>query len=462
MKRRFGSRLFHWTKRPSREERRITMRRRAFLGGAGAVIALPLMESLIGEEAYADDNFPARSLFYYVPNGIHMDAWTPSETGAAWTLTPILQPLAMLKPQLLLLSGLSNAPAQPEGAGDHAGGTSGFLTCAHATKSESNISLGISIDQVIANAIGDETRIASMQLGIEGGGSTGGCDSGYSCAYTRNISWASDSQWLPKTTSPTVVFNQIFDGADAGATEEEKARRKMYRLSVLDYVREEATALQKKLGYVDRAKLDEYLTGVQELEARLNKPAPSCAIPGEPEENPALEDHVRIMSDLMILAMQCDSTRVLSFMLGNAGSNRSYGFLGVTGAHHELSHHGGDPAKHASLQTIDTWEISMLAYLLERMDAVVEGTGTLLQHSQVFFSSEIEDGNAHRHRNLPVLLAGGCHDFYGLDRHVHYHPSGQGDGPPIANLYIQMAAAMGVDVATFGENSTGPLDQLSG
>jgi hypothetical protein len=454
-------RLFHWTRPPSREERKRTLRRRAFLGGLGAVVALPLMESFIGDEAYADDNFPARTLFFYVPNGIHMADWTPAATGADYTLSPILQSLEMVKDSVLVLSGLSNAPAKPDGAGDHAGGTSGFLTCAHANKSETEIQLGVSIDQVIANAIGEETRIASMQLGIDGGGSTGGCDSGYSCAYTRNISWASASQWLPKTTSPTVVFNQIFDGVDGGASEEEKARRKLYRLSVLDYVREEAIALQKKLSYADKLKLDEYLTAVSDLETRLNKPAPSCEVPGGPDENPALEDHIRIMSDLMVLAMRCDATRVLSFMLANAGSNRSYGFIGVSGAHHELSHHGGDAAKQASLSTIDTWEVTQLAYLLERMAEVTEGTGTLLEHSQVFFSSEIEDGNSHAHRNLPVLLAGNCHGFYDTGRHVHYNPSNQGDGPPIANLYIQMAAAAGVDIQSFGENSTGALDQLT-
>jgi hypothetical protein len=455
------SRLFHWSRTPSKDERRVNMRRRAFLGGLGAVVALPIMESFIGDEAYADDNFPSRSLFYYVPNGIHMAGWTPSATGANWPLSPILDPLSMVKDQVLVLSGLSNQPAQPDGPGDHAGGTSGFLTSAHANKSETDIQLGISIDQVIANGVGDNTRVASMQLGIDGGSSTGGCDSGYSCAYTTNISWASATQWLPKTNSPLVVFNQIFDGADPGATEAEKAKRLLYRLSVLDHVREEANALKQKLSVVDRAKLDEYLTGISDLETRLNKAAPSCNSPGTPDENPVLEDHIRIMADLMVLAMQCDATRVLSFMLANAGSNRGYGFLGVTGAHHELSHHAGDANKQASLQTIDTWEIQKFAYLLERMQSVTEGTGNLLAHSQVFFSSEIEDGNSHAHRNLPVLLAGGCHDFYNTGRHIQYNPSGQGDGPPIANLFIQMAKAAGVDVASFGENSTGPLDQLT-
>jgi uncharacterized protein DUF1552 len=434
--------------------------RRAFLGGAGALVALPIFESLVGERhALADDSFPMRTVFYYVPDGIVMSGWTPAATGSAWQLTPILQPLAMMKSKVLALSGLANAPARPDGPGDHAGGTSGFLTCAHAFKSETDISLGISIDQVIANAIGDQTRIASMQLGIEGGGSTGGCDSGYSCAYTRNISWAGDAQPLSKATNPQVVYNQIFEGADPAATVEEKEKRKLYRLSVLDYVNEDAKALQQRLTAPDRAKLEEYLNGIFELEQRIQKPAPTCEAPGEPVSDPAYEDHVRIMQDLMILAMQCDSTRVITFMNGNAGSNISFPFLGVSGAHHELSHHGGDPTNLASLQTIDTWEVTMLAEMLQKMDLIQEGTGTLLEHAQVFFSSEIEDGDAHRHSNLPVLLCGGAHDKYTTDRHVHYNPSNQGDGPPIANLFVSMAKAAGVDVASFGD-STGELPQL--
>ena len=433
--------------------------RRAFLGGAGAVLTLPVMESFIGDAAYADDAFPPRTICYYVPNGIVMNRWTPAEVGAAYALTPILAPLVNLKDKVLVLSGLANTPAQPDGPGDHAGGTSGFLTCAHALKSETNIQLGISMDQVIANAIGDQTRVPSMELGIDGGASTGGCDSGYSCAYTRNISWISDTQPLPKTTTPSVVFNRIFEGADPNATAEEQAKRKFYRLSVLDYVHEEALALEKRLASIDRVKLDEYLTGVFELEQRINKPAPSCEPIAEPSDGLGFIEHLDIMHDLMILALKCDATRVISFMLGNAGSNRVYSFLGVSGGHHEISHHGGVTQNLTDLETIDTWEITKFAELLEKMDAVVEGTGTLLQHSQVFFSSEIEDGDAHRHRNLPVLLAGTCHDAYTSGRHIQYHADTSTAGPPLANLFLSMMAAMGATQASFG-NSTGLLGQL--
>ena len=430
------------------------------LGGAGAAITLPLFESLIGEVAHADDAFPARLICYYVPNGMHMAAWTPSQTGSDYTLTPILQSLEPVKSQILVLGGLANLPARPDGPGDHAGGTSGFLTAAHASKSETVIQLGISMDQVIANQIGDATRIRSMQIGIDGGGNTGGCDSGYSCAYTRNISWASATQPLSKTTNSSVVFNQIFEGTDPNATAEEQARRKLYKTSVLDYVNEQTQALEQKLGFADRAKLDEFTTGIFELEQRLNKPGLVCGATAEPSDTSDIIEKTRIMSDLMVLALQCDATRVITFMLGNAGSNRSYPFLGASGGHHNYSHHQNDPGNLSAIQAIDTWEVEQLSYLLQRMNEVPEGTGTLLQHSQVFFSSEIEDGDAHRHRNLPVILAGECHGAYNTGRHIDYEPNKSVNGPPIANLFLSMMAAMGVDQSSFGD-STGPLGQLA-
>lgn len=435
--------------------------RRLMLGGAGAVLSLPLFESLIGDAAYADDSFPARLICYYLPNGMHMAAWTPTQTGSNFELSPILQPLAPVKDQILVLGGLANTPAQPDGPGDHAGGTSGFLTAAHANKSETDIRLGISMDQVIANQIGDATRIASMQIGIDGGGNTGGCDSGYGCAYSRNVSWASETQPLSKTTSAQVVFNQIFEGTDPNATIEEQARRKLYRTSVLDYVREQSQALESKLGYTDRTKLDQYATGIFELEQRLSKPSLVCGATGEPSDTNDIVEKVQIMNDLMVLALQCDATRVITFMLGNAGSNRSYPFLGASGGHHNYSHHQNDPANHAALQSIDTWEVEQLSYLLQRMNEVPEGTGTLLEHSQVFFSCEIEDGDAHRHRNLPIILAGGCHGAYSTGRHIDYEPNKSTNGPPIANLFLSMMAAMGVNQSSFGDNSTGPLGQLT-
>jgi hypothetical protein len=434
--------------------------RRAFLGGAGAIVALPWLESVsrvAGGVAHAAHPLGAhpRVLFYYIPNGIHMPAWTPNMVGSGYDLPAILAPLADIQSEVSVISGLDNTPGQPDGPGDHAGGTSAFLTCAHAKKTEGkDIYLGISADQVVANAIGDETAFPSIELGLEGGGNIGGCDSGYSCAYSRNISWAGPSQPLPKTVNPQLVFDRLFGGFDALATEEEKARRKLYRTSVLDYVLADAQSLEVKLGTSDRQKLEQYMDAVRDLEKRIaaGDDELSCD-PGERPEGPFdVVARLEAMTDLMVLAFQCDRTRVLSFMMGNAGSNRSYDFLGVSGAHHEISHHQNLEENFTKLTVINTWEVAQFASLLMKMAAVQEGEGTLLDNSLVFFSSEVADGNSHAHTNMPVLLAGRGGGVHSPGRHIDVPGS-----RPTADLFLSMMHAAGVDAPDFA-NSTGPLD----
>jgi hypothetical protein len=430
--------------------------RRTFLAGAGATIALPFLESA----AWAQEAPGKRLLFYYVPNGIHMPAWTPAAAGPGYELTPILQSLAPLKDKLLVLSGLANSPARPDGPGDHAAGTGSFLTCAHVFKTEgANIQNGISVDQVAAASLGGQTAFPSVQLGVDGGGSVGNCDSGYSCAYARNISWAGPSTPLPKVVNPQLVFDRLFAGFDTQSTAEDRAKRRRYRSSVLDYAAGRALSLQGRLGVTDRAKLDEYLTSVRALELRIaGSDTVQCIAENRPDRDVPFQEHARLMSDLMVLAFQCDQTRIISFMLGNAGSGRAFPFLGVSDAHHSISHHQNQQANFDQLQTIDTWEVEQLAYLLSAMDAVDEGEGsTLLDNSLVFFSSEIEDGNAHRHSNLPVLLAGGGDLGVNSGRHVVYQ-----DAEPIADLFISMLEISGVPVDSFGDNGTGPLAGLTG
>ncbi len=436
--------------------------RRTFLGGAAAALALPWLESLHGRAARAagpDDGPPRRLLFYYVPNGIHMADWTPTQTGAGYDLPPILKPLGAMQDKVLVLTGLANLPAKPDGAGDHAAGTGSFLTCTHVFKTEGkDIKNGVSVDQVAANAIGGATNFPSLQLGVDGGGNVGGCDSGYSCAYARNISWAGPATPLPKLVNPQLVFDRLFAGYDPLASAEQLDRRRRYRLSILDWVTKDAKTLQSKLAPLDKLKVQEYLDSVRALELRLEAGEVgglTCDPGPRPEDEGDVQARVALMTDLMVLALQCDQTRVVSFMLGNAGSGRSYDFLGVSGAHHELSHHQNQPENFDKLRIIDTWEVTVFAQLLAKMDAVVEADGTtLLDNSLVFFSSEIEDGNAHRHTNLPVLLAGGGGGAVTPGRHVVY-----GGAPPIANLFLSMLHAVGVDAAAFGD-STGPLPNL--
>ncbi|MDH3685066.1 MAG: DUF1552 domain-containing protein [Myxococcales bacterium] len=432
--------------------------RRTFLRGTGACIGLPLLDAMIPALTRAQPVPTRRLLTYYVPNGIHMPSWTPATAGSGFALPPILQPLSAVQNQLLVLTGLANQPAEPDGPGDHAAGTGSFLTCTHVVKtSGTDIRNGISMDQVAAQAIGASTALPSLQLGTDGGGGTGDCDSGYSCAYTRNISWAGPVTPLAKEVSPQGAFDRLFRGAGLELTPEERERRKRLRLSVLDTVIDDANRLQSDLGGADRQKLDEYLTAVRELERRVEDVDPNetcdATAPGDPTD---IRDRSRAMSDVMVKAFECDLTRIISFMLGNAGSNQTYPFLGIGDGHHQISHHQNQPSNFAQLETIDTWEIGEFAYLLEQLAAIQEPDGSLLDNSLVFFSSEIEDGNSHRHRNLPVLLAGGGGGTVDSGRHVVYE-----NYPPIANLFIAMLNALDVPATTFGDDGTGPLGGLT-
>ncbi|MCA9686967.1 MAG: DUF1552 domain-containing protein, partial [Myxococcales bacterium] len=393
---------------------------------------------------------------WYVPNGIHMQSWTPQNVGPGYDIPLILEPLTDLQSDVMVLSGLTNLPGKPEGPGDHAGGTSAFLTCTHVKKSEDDIVNNISMDQVLANAIGDQTKHASLQLGIEGGGNVGNCDSGYSCAYTRNISWAGPKSPMPKLTDPQVVFDLLFAGFDPEASAEELEARRKQRLSVLDYALDDINSLRVKLGTSDQAKLDQYLTGVNELEQRIKDEAiaPVCELPpgwnGDYDNFPAQLD---LMIDVMILAMQCDMTRVITFMYQNAGSYRDYAFIGAPGAHHEISHHMGLAENFAKLEIIDQWEVLQFAKLIQRMKDTPDGDGkSLLDNSLVYFSAEISDGNAHNHNNMPVLLCGSGGGSIKSGRHLKFD-----NEPPVANLFTTILNTLGVPNDKFGDDGTGPL-----
>jgi len=428
--------------------------RRRFLGGAASLLALPWLSSLAPRTASARVASPKRFVAFYVPNGMHMPAWTPKSVGADYALSAILSPLAPVKQKVLVLSGLANAPAHPDGPGDHAAGTAGFLTCRHVVKTDgAGIRNGVSIDQVAAQALGRATRIASLQYGVDNGAGVGNCDSGYSCAYVRNISWASETQPLPKLTSPEAAFAALFDGADRKLSAGARERRRRQRSSVLDYVQGEAQGLSRALSTADRAKLDEYLTGVRELERRVQGADTStCQAPNEPPVTLPFPEHVRLMLDLTVLALKCDSTRFVSFMLGNGGSPRSYEFLGVHGGHHDISHHQKRPENLEKLQKIDTWEVAQLAYLLQAMDAIDEGDGSLLDHSAVFFSSEIEDGDTHAHHNLPVLIGGGLSGAIPTGTHLHAPHNA-----PLGGLFLTLLAGLGVPTPRFGDDGLAPL-----
>jgi len=436
--------------------------RRAFLGGGSVVVALPFLESLLPRSARAQAAAPTqRMVFWFVPNGINgstANAWKPVEVGTTYTTTPILMPLDPLKADFQVVTGLANVLGKPDGPGDHAAGTSSTITCAHATKSLSNIMLGISADQVAAQAFGTQTRLPSLQLGMSGGNATGDCDNGYSCAYARNISWSGVSTPLPKITDPGTVFDQIFKGFVPGQSAVDAAKRRALNQSVLDLVTAEANSLSLKLGHTDSHKVAEYLEGVRGLEQQIDGTATGqqCTMGARPAAVADFPASVKLMCDLMVLAMQCDATRIISFMLGNAASGQTYPSLGITDGHHSISHHGNNPTKLAQLQTIGTWEVTQLAYLLTKMKAVTEGSSNMLYNSAVFLSSDVSDGNSHTHVDMPVILAGHAAGKISTGRHLTYPTA---NNQKVSNVLVSMLTAYGVQKPVVGD-SDGPLAEL--
>lgn len=435
--------------------------RRTFLrGAAGAALALPWLESW---PAAAAERPPVRLLFVYVPNGMHMPEWTPAAPGPLRALPPLLQPLAPLREDVLVISGLTldGARAHGDGPGDHARAVAAFLTCAHPRKTAGeDLQVGVSVDQVAAQRIGRATRFPSLELGCERGAQSGSCDSGYSCAYSSNLSWHAPGSPRAKEVDPRRVFERLFVNPDDRLPPAERARRARYRGSVLDLVQEEATALRARLGRRDRDKLDEYATSVRELERRLDEAA-AAAGPDPGMEAPTgipgdFGAHIRLMYDLAALALETDQTRVVSVLVANAGSNRSYRDLGVPEGHHDLSHHGRDADKQAKVARINRFHVEQLAHLLGRLKRTREEGGTLLDRTLVVFGSGISDGDRHNHDDLPVLVCGRGGGAVAPGRHLRVARE-----TPLANLYLSALQAAGAAVPSFGD-STGPLAGLGG
>jgi hypothetical protein len=401
--------------------------------------------------------------FFFVPNGAHMAEWTPAQEGGDFTLPAILEPLAPFQDRLLVLSGLAHqkANANGDGPGDHARSASCFLTASQPYKTAgADIRVGQSIDQVAAEQVGSATRFASLELGIEAGLNAGNCDSGYSCAYSHNISWKTASTPMAKEINPRSVFERLFgDGGDQEAVA--RARRNERRKSILDLVLDDADRLRGQLGRTDQRKMDEYLTGIREIEQRIARAeteaaaaAPPLARPdGIPQER---QDHIRLMGDLMALAFQADLTRISTFMLANEGSNLSYPFIGVNDGHHDLSHHGGNAEKQAKIAKINRFHMEQFAYFLTRLRDTPEGDGNLLDHAMILYGSAIGDGNAHNHDELPMLLAGGGNGTLATGRHVRYPR-----GTPASNLFLSLLDRMGASADSFGDSS-GKLTGLEG
>lgn len=441
--------------------------RRTFLKGLGTVVGLPWLECLqpraFGEAVAAavPGASSVRMAYVFFPNGVIIPAWKPEKEGADYELTESLKPLEKLKGQFNVLTGLAqrNGYDLGDGAGDHARSAASFLTGAHPYKTAgANIRAGVSADQIAAAHIGRQTLLPSLEVGIEGGRSAGSCDSGYSCAYSNTISWKSPTTPMAKEINPRNVFERLF--GERGADPKLRERRQFFRKSILDAVADDARRLQGTLGQTDRRKLDEYFTGLRELEVRIDQAArfaqqqpPELAVPeGVPKD---FETHVRLMYDLLVLAFQTDSTRVATFMLGNEGSNRPYTMVGVKEGHHTLSHHGNEEEKTSQLRKIDHYLVSQFAYFLERLQSIKEGERTLLDNSMIVYGSGLGDGNSHQHHDLPILMAGGGGGTIKTGRHLVYSTN-----TPLNNLFLSMLDRAGVAGIDELGDSTGRLTGL--
>jgi hypothetical protein len=430
--------------------------RRALLKGAfGVSLALPFLD-IMYSPAYAQTVSNNKRFFvYYAPNGIHAPAFTPVQAGDLdLVLPPSLSSLEALRHQIMVVSNLYNQPASVPLAGDHARGTGGFLTAQTCFKTDgAQIRNGISIDQVIANQIGNQYRFPSLAFGAEGGSNIGGCDSGYSCVYSRNISWVSEFTPSAKEVNVKLAFERLFSVDSNGLSPEAKARIVAQKKSILDFVAEDSMRLKSKIGIRDQQKLDEYLTSIRELERQIEfnesnqnqgclfDPSMSQRYQNDVNE---LSSKVKLFLDLIVLAFQCQLTPVISFMQANAASNIAYHFIGVADGHHQISHHQDQPENFEKLKKIDQWTISQYAYILDKLAQIPEGEGSLLDQTLCMFSSEIQDGNRHNHNQLPMIIAG-AKDFF--PKNKHYAPAES----KIASLYMTFAQYYGITLNQFGD-----------
>jgi hypothetical protein len=432
--------------------------RRLVLRGLGASLALPLLDGMVPALTAQARTAAApvhRFGVVYVPNGMVMENYLPATEGASFELTPTLQALAPFRSQTTVLSGLDCIPSPGRPGGAHAKASTRYLTDISPPTSETWLDAGISVDQILANQLGAQTQLASLELAIENSDTAGACDVGFACAYTNTISWRSSNTPLPMQHNPRAVFERLF--GDAGSTD---ARARLARIrqqrSVLDSVRDEVAGLTRDLGPGDRGKLTEYLDSVRDVERRIERAESQSGrelpVLDRPAGAPAsYEDHVKLMFDLEVLAYQLDLTRVVTIMLGREFSGMTYPQVGVPDAHHPVTHHAMEPEKIAKVAKINAYHVQLYAYLLERLRATPDGDGTLLDHVTMMYGTGLSDCNAHSVTNVPVVLTGGGAGWLKGGRHVRY------DKQPLANLHLTLLDRFGIHWDRLGD-STGRID----
>ncbi len=440
--------------------------RRTFLRGLGATMAVPFLDSMVPALARGAESGSARPIrfsVYSTPNGIMMDQWTPESLGTGFEMTPVLQPLAGFRDRLMVLSGLAQNEALKlpgEIGGEHPRACTAFLTGVHARMtSGADLEAGPSVDQIAARELGKQTQLASLELSLESADILGSCESAYSCAYYNTISWANPTTPLPMENHPRAVFERLF--GDSGSTDpEERLLRLRENRSVLDLVSGDVSRLLRDVGSDDKGKLGQYLESVRDVERRIQ-----LAETQSPRELPRMDrpvgipdnfpEYCKLMFDLEVLAFQTDLTRVCTFMLGHEMSQRAYPELNIGDSHHALTHHQGDQEKIAKVIQVNIHHAAHFAYLLERLQSIPDGDGSLLDHTLILYSSPLSDGNMHITNDLPVVLVGGGIDRLRGGRHIGYP-----ENTPMTNLFLTMLDLVGVRVESLGD-STGNLDLLS-
>ena len=451
------------------DQRLAGMSRRHFLRGVGACVALPAFASLAplrmrGAEsavrlATTATGAPLRTAFVFFPNGAIPSRWWPEGGEKDFRFNATLQPLEGVRRHLQVLGGLDHANAKggADGAGDHARGNGVFLTGVRLNKSATDVRAGVSIDQVIARQVGHLTRFPSLELTCDASRPSAGCDSGYSCAYQYNISWQSATTPMPPESNPRLVFERLFGPGAHGERAANAQARLLARRSVLDFVLDDARRIQRRLDVGDREKLDQYLTGVREVEQRIQQAEQFGPNVDPTQPTPAgipssQAEYVDLMYDMMLLAFKTDSTRVATFMLGHDGDNRSFSQIGIAEGHHDLSHHQNNEERIEKVAQIDRWYAERFASFLQRLDATPDVDGkSLLNKCQILYGSGNADGNRHTHENLPVILAGSAGGQWSTGRYVQH------GAKPLTNLFLTLADRAGVgSLERFGD-STGRL-----
>jgi len=431
--------------------------RRTLLKGVGAAIALPALDAMLPALA-APAKIAKQALrvaVVYVPNGIIMKDWKPAETGQDFAFTRILKPLEPFREDVTVLAGLANLAANKARGGGHAKATGSFLSGAPPKYTAGpDVHAGLTFDQLMARRWASETRVASLQIGCEDSRMVGNCDTGSSCAYTNSLSWKDPDTPLAVEVNPRSVFERLFGSADPSLPPEVRARRALYRRSILDQTRENTRALMTSLGPADRRKMDEYLTGIREVEMRItaserDQVPPTVEKPsGIPFGYP---EYVKLMFDLQVIAFQADLTRVSTMMLGREGSVRTYPEIGVPDPHHPLTHHRGHPDFIEKVTKINSFHVELFSSFVKRLKETAEGDGTLLDHSAILYGSALSDGNAHSNFDLPLLVAGHAGGLRG-GRHVAAEAR-----TPVANLFVQLMNCVGIETESFADSS-GQLD----